>query len=147
MAAAEDDAEELATVVSAHDLHRSTLSAAVPAAAREEEEEDDDALFAEKIRLLQEENARLRAAQAASSGAEPGPDSEDLPLATAGSGVADWLLAELKERERAAAEAAAAAAAAEAAAAERARRGAVLAQLDAWVGEEGGALGCVRCVI
>jgi len=83
------------------------------AAPSNAEDEEDDALVAEKIRLLLEENARLRAvaaqqAQAAQpdgASAEPEGEPQADGVASGVSGVADWLLAAAKEREKAALEA------------------------------------------
>ncbi len=112
----EDDAVDLASVVHVSALGRGALNAGAPDGA---DEEEDDALVAEKIRLLQEENQRLRAAAAAkaarteTSGAAANDDAGASAaaaaaapgLTAAAAGVADWLLAAAKEREKAAYEA------------------------------------------
>ena len=68
-AAEEDDGGELSEVVHTAALGRGALAGGAL------EEEEEDALVAEKIRLLQEENARLRARSAAPAPAPPAPAS------------------------------------------------------------------------
>ena len=108
-----------------------------------DEEADEDALFAEKIKLLQEENARLRAAAAAAAAAQrpATPPAETAPdaagLTATATAMADWLVAAAKEREKAVYEAASAARAAERESAERSARATVLAQVDSWTDQAG----------
>ena len=104
-----------------------------------DEDADEDALFAEKIKLLQEENARLRAAAAAAAATaqdslptEAAPDASAASLTATATAMADWLVAAAKEREKAVYEAASAARAAERESAERSARETVLAQVDQW---------------
>jgi hypothetical protein len=107
-----------------------------------DEDEDEDALFAEKIKLLQEENARLRAAAATaqrpdSPPPEQAPDASAAGLTATATAMADWLVAAAKEQEKAVYEAAALARAAERESVERSARATVLAQVDSWADQAG----------
>jgi len=96
------DDDDLTSTVAEHEVARGNL--AVGTSAQDEVDDDDDALLAEKIRLLMEENARLRAVAGPDVDASPAESQEEQSLSAAAAGMADWLITAAKEREKAAQE-------------------------------------------